>query len=100
MLNFCDFIQVYVFTTNHHLNESKLPYFIVVAVDATHRPVKFFHLHAGIASYFHHGGQQYQNFGLQPMKWKRRHSLTNICFTRKTSLALDKMSTFSNRSYS
>ena len=21
MLNFCDFIQVYVFTTNHHLNE-------------------------------------------------------------------------------
>ena len=23
MLNFCDFIQVYVFTTNHHLNKSK-----------------------------------------------------------------------------
>ena len=22
MLNFCDFIQVYVFTTNHHLNRS------------------------------------------------------------------------------
>ena len=22
MLNFCDFIQVYVFTTNHHLNTS------------------------------------------------------------------------------
>ena len=22
MLNFCDFIQVYVFTTNHHLNET------------------------------------------------------------------------------
>ena len=22
MLNFCDFIQVYVFTTNHHLKES------------------------------------------------------------------------------
>ena len=21
MLNFCDFIQVYVFTTNHHLNQ-------------------------------------------------------------------------------
>ena len=21
MLNFCDFIQVYVFTTNHHLND-------------------------------------------------------------------------------
>ena len=21
MLNFCDFIQVFVFTTNHHLNE-------------------------------------------------------------------------------
>ena len=20
MLNFCDFVQVYVFTTNHHLN--------------------------------------------------------------------------------
>ena len=23
MLNFCDFIQVYVFTTNHHLNITK-----------------------------------------------------------------------------
>ena len=23
MLNFCDFIQVYVFTTNHHLNKDK-----------------------------------------------------------------------------
>ena len=22
MLNFCDFIQVYIFTTNHHLNYS------------------------------------------------------------------------------
>ena len=22
MLNFCDFIQVFVFTTNHHLNET------------------------------------------------------------------------------
>ena len=22
MLNFCDFIQVYVFTTNHHLNSA------------------------------------------------------------------------------
>ena len=25
MLNLCDFIQVYVFTTNHHLKESHLP---------------------------------------------------------------------------
>ena len=25
MLNFCDFIQVYVFTTNHHLNQIKCP---------------------------------------------------------------------------
>ena len=24
MLFFCDFIQVYVFTTNHHLNSTKL----------------------------------------------------------------------------
>ena len=23
MLNFCDFIQFYVFTTNHHLNQSE-----------------------------------------------------------------------------
>ena len=23
MLNFCDFIQVYVFTSNHHLNASE-----------------------------------------------------------------------------
>ena len=38
---------------------------IVVTVDATHRPVEFFHLHAGIADYFHHGGRRFQNFGLQ-----------------------------------
>ena len=38
----------------------------VVTVDASHRPVEFFHLHAGIADYFHHGGQRFQNFGLQP----------------------------------
>ena len=25
MLNFCNFIQVYVFTTNHHLNPSMVP---------------------------------------------------------------------------
>ena len=24
--------------------------------DATHRPVGFFHMHVGIADYFHHGG--------------------------------------------
>ena len=24
MLNFCDFIQVYVFTTNHHLNNMNI----------------------------------------------------------------------------
>ena len=41
---------------------------IVVTVDAMHRPVEFFLLHAGIADYFHHGGQRFQNFGLQPMK--------------------------------
>ena len=34
-----------------------LSQYIVVTVDATHRPVEFFHLHAGIADYFHHGGQ-------------------------------------------
>ena len=27
MLNFCDFIQVYVFTTNHHLKASGQPDF-------------------------------------------------------------------------
>ena len=42
---------------------------IVVIVDATHRPVEFFHLHARIADYFDHGGQRFQNFGLQPTKW-------------------------------
>ena len=25
MLNFCGFIQVYVFTTNHHLNHNDVP---------------------------------------------------------------------------
>ena len=44
-------------------------YFVVVTVDATHRPVELFHLHAEIADYFHHGRQRFQNFGLQPTKW-------------------------------
>ena len=26
MLNFCDLIEVYVFTTNHHLNASNIGY--------------------------------------------------------------------------
>ena len=34
-----------------------------------HRPVEFFHLHAGTADYFHHGEQRYQNFVLQRTKW-------------------------------
>ena len=29
MLNFCDFIQVFVFTRNHHLNFSNMPIFFV-----------------------------------------------------------------------
>ena len=37
-------------------------YFIVVTVDASHRPVEFFHLHAGIADYFHHGRQPFPFF--------------------------------------
>ena len=41
---------------------------IVVTADATHRPVKCFLLHAGIADYFHHGGQRFQNLSLQPTK--------------------------------
>ena len=41
---------------------------IAITVDTTHQPVIFFHLHAGIADYFHHGGQGYQNFVLQPTK--------------------------------
>ena len=40
---------------------------IVVTVDAMHRPVDFFHLHAGIADYFRHGGQRYQNFATYGM---------------------------------
>ena len=34
-------------------------YLIVVTVDASHHPVEFFHLHAGIADYFHHGGKPF-----------------------------------------
>ena len=30
MLNFCDFIQVYVFTTNHHLKSFRFCHFIDV----------------------------------------------------------------------
>ena len=44
---------------------------IVETVDATHRPAEVFHLHAGIANYFHQdfSGQRFQKFGLQPIKW-------------------------------
>ena len=42
--------------------EKKMFKDIVVTVDATHRPVEFFHLHAGIADYFHHGGQRFQTY--------------------------------------
>ena len=31
MLNFCDFIQVYVFTTNHHLNVNVCCVFLLKA---------------------------------------------------------------------
>ena len=41
----------------------------VVTVDTMHGPVEFFHLHAAIADYFHHGGQRFPNFGLLTMKW-------------------------------
>ena len=44
---------------------------IVGTADAMHQPVELLHLHAGIADYFHHGGQQDQNFILQPMKWMK-----------------------------
>ena len=27
-------------------------------------PIEFFHLHAGIADFFQHGGQRFQNSGL------------------------------------
>ena len=36
--------------------------------DVSHRPVKFVHLHAGIADYFHHGGQPFHVFFSQPTK--------------------------------
>ena len=32
MLNFCDFIQVYVFSTNHHLKMPKMVIFIVLEI--------------------------------------------------------------------
>ena len=32
MLNFCDFIQVFVFTTNHHLNRALIIYTYVIKV--------------------------------------------------------------------
>ena len=34
MLNFCDFIQVFVFTTNHHLNIQYDQFVSVVAISA------------------------------------------------------------------
>ena len=40
----------------------------VITVEAMHRPVKFFHFHAGIEDYFHLGGQWYKIFLLQPTK--------------------------------
>ena len=46
-----------------------MSHLIVVTIDALHRTVECFHLHAGIADYFHHGGQTYQNFVLQLTKW-------------------------------
>ena len=55
-------------TFYNDLAQDMLSQIIVVTVDATHRPVDFFHLHAGIANYFHHGGQRFKNFGLQPTK--------------------------------
>ena len=33
---------------------------IVITVNIMHWPIEFFHLHAGIEDYFHHGGQRYQ----------------------------------------
>ena len=41
--------------------------YIVVTVDASHRPVDFFHLHAGIADYFHHGGQCLFFWNFEPL---------------------------------
>ena len=41
MLNFCDFIQVYVFTTNHHLNSNVYNLLSVVFVDAVCNNVLF-----------------------------------------------------------
>ena len=53
----------------HALTDQTYVQAIVVTVDATRLPVEFFYLYAGVADYFHHGGQRYQNFGLQPTKW-------------------------------
>ena len=44
---------------------------IVITADAMHQPVELLHLHTGIVDYFHHGGQQDQNFILHPMKWMK-----------------------------
>ena len=39
MLNFCDFIQVYVFSTNHHLKEFEAA---VVNKPSVFEPLKFY----------------------------------------------------------
>ena len=43
--------------------------YLLFACQGDEPPVEFFYLHAGIADHFHHGGQPFQKFGLQPTKW-------------------------------
>ena len=53
-----------MFVYNATLTDSEISdkEFIFLTVDALHQPVEGFHLHAGIADYFHYGGQQFQFF--------------------------------------
>ena len=37
MLNFCDFIQVYIFSTNHHLNAFDIPLYPFISNDHYNR---------------------------------------------------------------
>ena len=60
--------MVPLFNVEEEMSPEKNSIATVFTFDAMQRPAKFF-LHAGIADYFRQGGQRYQNFVSQPMKW-------------------------------
>ena len=53
MLNFCDFIQVYVFTTNHHLNYILLT---VCICEKDSRRFIYIVIHTSISNWFSNDG--------------------------------------------